>query len=379
MHTLSQYLTTLENPHGLVRRLSGFRLLRDPDGKPLFFLGNSAATFRIEWQGRAYALRCYLRPLRQDAETLYPGRLFRKELYLFASPEHGEWVDVVLLDWIEGENLAFWLHKAVERRDLSGLKRISEQFDRLAARLSSDEWALGDIKPENILVDRRLELHLIDRDAAFLPTCQGELSPELGTPAWQHPSRTAKLFDRTIDHYALAMLSVQIKALALDPSLLERHPSDEALLFSSEEVVNKEPPASYREVMDLLSRRGAARHYRLGELLGARLLPTEQIERLLSYATPLPAGLPMEEYPEFYMEWGLCGFRNVERVVIPPLYDEAFDFREGHAAVRLGREYHLINLRGESVWHREGITALKSLHKGRLRYRDAAGWHEEEL
>lgn len=48
MHTLSQYLTTLESPHGLVRRLSGFRLLRDPDGKPLFFLGNSAATFRIE-------------------------------------------------------------------------------------------------------------------------------------------------------------------------------------------------------------------------------------------------------------------------------------------------------------------------------------------
>ena len=375
MHTFSQYLTTLLTPHGLVRQLEGFTLTRDAQGRVISFLGNSAATFRIEWQGRLYALRCYLRPFERDLELIYPGRVLREELYLFTSPETGEWVDVVLCDWVEGEQLDLIIKQAAERGDLNTLTTISQRFDSLAARLAQDDWAMGDIKPENILVDREFNLHLIDRDAMFIPTWEGLEAIEVGTPAWQHPSRTKQSFDRRIDHYTLALLSVQLRALALDPTLLLHHPESEGLLFSAQEISPRHLPSALEESLTLFARRGAARHYRLGLLLNEATPPLERIEELLSYAADktLPHS---NEQVEFYMEHGLCGFRSPRGVVIPPLYDRALDFREGYTAVTLGGEHHLINLRGESCWHAEGCDSLKSPREGRVRYHDNSGWHE---
>uniref|UniRef100_UPI004055D0D9 WG repeat-containing protein n=1 Tax=Alistipes sp. TaxID=1872444 RepID=UPI004055D0D9 len=375
MHTLTQYLTTLENPHGLVRTLEGFSLLRREDGTPVFHVGNSAVVFPIVWRGRRYALRCYLRPAPPHLEEIYPQRVLSKELYLYTSPEDGEWVDVVLCDWIKGCSLTRALQEAVAQGDRGALLRLSRAFDRLAAELSVDAWAHGDIKPENIVVDEQLNLHLIDRDGLFLPAFAGELSPEVGTPAWQHPQRSVKDFDRYIDHYALAMLSVQLRALALDPSLLVRYSPCEALIFSSSELFGQKTPLAFEEVLSIFARQGLAKHYRLALALRKSLPLLDTIEALLSsFASSIP--LPEGVYPEFYMEWGLCGYRSAAGVVIPPVYDAAFDFREGYAVVRFGGEFHLINRHGESVWHLEKVDGLKSVRQGKIRYHDLEGWHE---
>ena len=65
----------------------------------------------------------------------------------------------------------------------------------MAAALTADDWAHGDLKPENIVADNRGRLHLIDFDAMFLPAFAGRHSPELGTAAFQHPARTVRDFD----------------------------------------------------------------------------------------------------------------------------------------------------------------------------------------
>ena len=378
MHTFSQYLTTLTNPHGLIRRLEGLSLVRDLHGRIVSFLGNSAAIFHLAGQGKEYALRCYLRPLERDLELLYPGRVLREELYLFTSPEAGEWVDVVLCDWVEGESLDLVVRAASKRGDQRCLSTLSDRFDRLAAQLCQDDWAMGDLKPENILVDKHLELHLIDRDAMFIPAWEGMEAIEVGTPAWQHPSRTKADFNRWIDHYSLALLSVQLRALALDPTLLQRHPESEGLLFSAQEITPRHRPSILEEILSCFAQQGAARHYRLGMLLNEPIPPLKRIEELLSYATL--EGIPtQDEQLEFYMELGLCGFRSPRGVIIPPLYDHALDFREGYAAVMLGGEHHLINPRGESCWRRTGCNALKSPREGKIRYRDDSGWHEEVM
>ena len=54
----------------------------------------------------------------------------------------------------------------------------------MAAALTADDWAHGDLKPENIVADNRGRLHLIDFDAMFLPAFAGRHSPELGTAAY---------------------------------------------------------------------------------------------------------------------------------------------------------------------------------------------------
>lgn len=230
MYTLRQYLTTLEEPSGLCRTLEPFELCRDQQGRPLYAVGNSAAVFRIRREGRLQALRCYMRPAEHLAE-IYGSRLLTRELFLYTSPDEGVWCDVVVDDWVEGRTLREEIDLALQAADRERLGALANRFDRLAARLVADDWAHGDLKPENIVVRPSGELQLIDFDAMFLPAFAGRRSPELGTTAYQHPAREAGDLDASLDDYPAALISTALHALALDPSLAARHASD-GLLFT---------------------------------------------------------------------------------------------------------------------------------------------------
>lgn len=182
MRTLRQYLFTLTDPEGLTRRLGEIVLCRDAVGRPACAVGNSAIVFRVCHEGRLRALRCFLRPMRHLRE-IYGERLFERELYLYTSPTTGEWVDVVLDEWIEGRTLREAVHRAASDGDREQLAALAAAFDRLALAMVTDDRAHGDLKPENLIVDPAGRLHPIDHDATFLPAFAGEPSPELGTAA----------------------------------------------------------------------------------------------------------------------------------------------------------------------------------------------------
>ena len=225
MFTLRQYLTTLADTHGLTKTLGGMEVCRDSRGRMCYTVGNSAIVFRVRHEGHIRSLRCYMHPPRHLAE-IYGERLLPQELYLYDSPRSGVWVDVVLGDWIEGATLHEAVAEAAAAEDATRLGQLAAAFDRLAARLTSDDWAHGDLKPENIVVDSSGRLHLIDLDAMYLPAFAGEASPELGTAAFQHPARTIRDFNASLDDYPAALISTALHALALDPSLAARHASD---------------------------------------------------------------------------------------------------------------------------------------------------------
>lgn len=112
MHTLRQFLFTLADPEGLTRRLGKIVLCRDAAGMPEYAVENSAIVFRVRHEGRLHALRCFLRPMRHLRE-IHGERLLERELYLYNTPATGEWVNVVLDEWIEGENLREAIHRAM--------------------------------------------------------------------------------------------------------------------------------------------------------------------------------------------------------------------------------------------------------------------------
>lgn len=433
MYTLRQYLTTLEEPSGLCRTLEPFELCRDPQGRLLYAVGNSAAVFRIRREGRLQALRCYMRPA-EHLEEIYGSRLLRRELFLYTSPDEGVWCDVVVDDWVEGRTLREEIDLALQAADLERLGALADRFDRLAVRLVADDWSHGDLKPENIVVRPSGELQLIDFDAMFLPAFAGRRSTELGTTAYQHPAREAGDFDASLDDYPAALISTALHALALDPSLAARHASD-GLLFTPSRMGRD---GVLEEVLSLFELRGMAVAYRIARLLCSPTLRLFGLERLLRLAVtradregrtggaetggaategaagagkvtetgetagsapgevPSPAveaartdtgaeravGMAGEEpepgektepgeEPELFVENGLWGYRCNGREVIPPLYDCGFDFSEGLAAVRLGHTWHYIDRSGRTRLSLPGCEAVKPFRGGRARiFRD---------
>lgn len=361
MYTLRQYLLTLSDSRGLTRTLGEIDLCRDEHNEPLFSAGNSAAVFRIRHQGRICSLRCYLHPMRHLSE-IYGERLLPGELYLYTSPESGVWVDVVLGDWIEGTTLQQAIVQAAQAHDTQQLTRLCEAFDTLAAKLVSDDWAHGDLKPENIIVDGQGELHLIDLDALFLPAFAGQMSSELGTAAFQHPSRNASDFDAAIDDYSVALITTALHALKLDPTFYERYRDADGLLFSPQRI-HTDPALS--EALTLFERTGSATQYRIARLLLGPTLRLAQLSGLLRKPSddhPCDQETPT---PELFVEEGLWGYRTDTATVVQPLYDCGFDFTEGLAAVRLGQTWHYIDASGATRLTLLDCQSVKPFRNGR--------------
>lgn len=368
MFTLGQYLFSLEDPCGLLRTLGGIRLCRDASGRLRYTAGNSAAVFRIVGDdGQMRALRCWFRPMpRLHLRAIYGEQLRERELFLYTGPDSGQWVDVALTDWIEGTTLHRAAAEAARAHDRTRLGALSAAFDRLAGSLVADDEAHGDLKPENIIVDVSGALRPIDFDARFLPAFAQERSPELGTAAYQHPARTADDFDASIDDYPAAAISTALAALALDPALYARYGDRDGLLLTPR--LGTADPARC-EALALFERAGDAPHYRLARLLESPSPRLYRIAELFAATapTPQPAQEPQPAQgppPELFVREGLWGFRRGERIVIPPLYDEAFDFTEGLAAVRLRGTWHYIDPSGRTCISLPGCEAVKPFRDG---------------
>ena len=148
--------------------------------------------------------------------------------------------------------------------DRECLQILVRLFDRLALALVTDDRAHGDLKPENIIVGDDGTLCPIDFDASYLPAFAGEISPELGTAAYQHPARTAADFDERIDDYPAALISTALHALAEDPTLWDRYGSSDGLLYTPQRIASDRPTGR----RSLFEKRGMAVQYRIAQLLG---------------------------------------------------------------------------------------------------------------
>lgn len=71
------------------------------------------------------------------------------------------------------------------------------------------------------------------------------------------------------------------------------------------------------------------------------------------------------EMLELFVEQGRWGYRTAREVVVPPLYDNGFDFTEGLAAVLLGRTWHFIDPEGNTRLSCPGCESVKPFRNGR--------------
>ena len=235
----------------------------DDDGQPVMTSGNFAVVFKMEDEqtGKQYAVKCFLREQEGRAEAyrmiaeeleyvsstfLTPIKYLDKELFVDTNAGDEKEFPVLLMDWVEGETLDKYIRKHLD--DQYELSLLAYQFSRLAMWLMPQPFAHGDLKPDNILVKDDGTLVLVDYDGMYVPAMKGQKARELGSPDFRHPSRTETDFDEHIDDFSLASILLSLKAISLQPSLLEEHGASDRLLFSEKDYRN----LSESKVMDAL-------------------------------------------------------------------------------------------------------------------------------
>lgn len=123
----------------------------------------------------------------------------------------------------------------------------------MAAWLRSQSFAHGDIKPDNIMVRPDGTLTLVDYDGMFVPAMKGQKSPTIGTKDFSHPFRTIDDFDETIDDFALASIALSLKAISLNPSLLNEYGASDRLLFSAADYLDLSKSNTFTALQGLLA------------------------------------------------------------------------------------------------------------------------------
>ena len=339
--SVSQYILSVENSLLMFRTLRNIEPVRGIDGKPICYTGNSAIIFKVRLYGELKALRVYMRH-HPNLRAIYRDNLYPRELFICHEGDEEMWADVVLCNWWEGHTLQREI--AQHAGNSEAMMQLAQRFERFAARILDEEWAHGDIKPDNIIVDDE-GMHLIDHDAAYRNGFTSEECIELGSRQYQHPARSTENFGIHIDDYPIALITTALYALAYDSSLAAAlHNSDYLLINPAHTIEDRD--LTLRHIEELFADRGDAYHLYIARLLHSRNIV---LFNLRSYLDPAPPPACNSEELSLNCAHGLWGYTRGDEWIIPPLYDLGFEFSEGTALVQLGRVWHFIDEKGRTV------------------------------
>ena len=264
---ISEYLAAIRYAHDNLDKLSHLVPVLDKYGEPYRSSGAFAVVFKMkdEQTGKCYALKCFTEEqegraeaYRQIAEELEfvdssyitSVKYLEKELFVDSNCENEEF-PVLLMDWIEGETMETYI--AANYTDTHAMAMLCYRFCKMAAWLRSQSFAHGDIKPDNIMVRPDGTLTLVDYDGMFVPAMKGQKSPTVGTKDFSHPLRTIDDFDETIDDFALASIALSLKAISLNPSLLDEYGASDRLLFSAADYIDLSKSKTFTALQGLLA------------------------------------------------------------------------------------------------------------------------------
>ena len=264
---ISEYLTAIRETKDNLDTLSHLVPVLDKYGEPYRSSGAFAVVFKMkdEQTGKCYALKCFTEEqegraeaYRQIAEEfefvdssyITSVKYLEKEMFVDSNCEEEEF-PVLLMDWIEGETMETYV--AANYTDNHAMAMLCYRFCKMAAWLRSQSFAHGDIKPDNIMVRPDGTLTLVDYDGMFVPAMKGQKSPTIGTKDFSHPLRTIADFDETIDDFALTSIALSLKAISLDPSLLQTYGASDRLLFSAADYLDLSKSKTFTALQGLLA------------------------------------------------------------------------------------------------------------------------------
>ena len=225
----------------------------------------------------------------------------------------------------------------------------------MAVNLLSENFAHGDLKQDNILVDSQECLRLIDYDGVFLPEFSGQQGKVLGSPLYQHPARDEHFFCKAIDDYPIAVIALSLYALADEPSLFFDYHDGENIVLDVRETCR----GTSSLLNAMIERWELAGRTNLVALARVMLRSDPAIPELKSLLEPLidmkadlPGDIEIVDDEDLhcvvFRSGGLFGYADCEcrRVLLAPIYLDATPFRGDLAVVRTSAGYRVIDRTG---------------------------------
>jgi len=265
---ISEYIDAILSAEDNLATLNNLRPVLDDRGRPVMSSGNFAVVFKMRSvdSGRCYAVKCFIKDQEGRAEAyqrisqelefvsspyILHVQYLENELFVDTTQTEQEEFPVLKMEWVEAKPLDAYLRENIY--DNYALEMLTYRFCRMGAFLLSQPFAHGDLKPDNILVRENGELVLVDYDGMFVPSMEGQKARELGSPDFRHPLRDDNQFDYHIDDFAIASIALSLKAIALDPSMLEKYGAADRLLFSADDYRNLGESNVFKAIISLSS------------------------------------------------------------------------------------------------------------------------------
>ena len=350
---ISEYVRAIQDASSNLDKLAHLVPVLDDHGEPYRSSGAFAVVFKMldKSTGKYYALKCFTEEQegRADAyrqiadelgmvDSLYitSVKYMEKELFVDSQCEENEF-PVLLMDWVDGETMEVYI--AANYHNQSAMSMLCYRFGKMAAWLRTQSFAHGNINPDNIIVRPDGSLTLVDYDGMFVPSMKGYKSPTIGIKNFCHPLRTLDDFDETIDDFSLASIALSLKAISMNPKLLDTYGASDRLLFSENDCRNPSNSKVISALQELMCDKDFCTLYSLFMLALARkelslcsfklfisekpLLP-QTIEDLSTKATE-------EELKEAFIdEWGVKYSKDGRKLLKAPSDLKGdFSFKEG--------------------------------------------------
>lgn len=356
--TIFQYIESLTNNKGLFSTLPDVECVMRHDGTPEFRVGNFGVVFKVQIAGQMMAMKLFTRhaPGRiesyrkvcdfmsmidpQKKQHIINYSLLENELYVFSQEANvGQFYPLILMDWVDGESLATHIREAVLDRDMAKIHDLGDQFIEFSLWLLDQDFAHGDLKPENIVIRKSdSQMVLIDYDAMYVPRMSGEIAVEIGTPPYQHPSRGKFPLSKHIDDYSIAIIALSFRALEVEPRLwIEFHNGENMILNGTEIIAGND--LCYKQLKSiegvgnstlygLLTKPTIVLDGLRNALIEPKEKPVVPAQEKATTITPTKKLIPHKTNGM----WGYLGERGDWQ--IQPRFLSALDFSDGLAAVR---------------------------------------------
>jgi serine/threonine protein kinase len=182
----------------------------------------------------------------------------------------GKW-DLIEMEWVNGQTLSTEVKRLLEQGDIRSIRALSEELQKLAAKMASAEVSHGDISPENIMVNDG-HLVLVDYDSFWSEELKS-LPYNVGPSKLQHPKalrNPGKLADRV----AFSILRLGFVVLINNPEKFasaDGHLEGHRFVFDVDSLSKGDPsveliPESERQLYELLMSVLAGSYKRVEEL-----------------------------------------------------------------------------------------------------------------